>query len=399
MYNSSNNFNHHRPSFPTNSPSPSLPGHNSNTNQAQGEIDQAHGHEQSHQQSQPPYDSSLPSRYLPQLFGGFHNGAPYHSAQAHSAQFSEGYYNESRENSHTQAHYNLDLQTPQLSHSSYRLGHSTTDLHRPSASGHGVQARQILHHQSTPASHSQSIRTFNTHDSHNSGILNFRPTRQADTQPRLNPQTNIQLDESRASYYSDPLGTSQLHPPALSQKRAQNDPRNHITQLPSTADRARKKNRPRNTEIPSTADSSLPAPIFPPTSTATRTIVNQFLPKSLLGARSQSSPEFPIMTSEAMMSKSSAELRILSKKHSKGDTVPPGLHNHFMRLYDEFDKALAINCLNNQVSCDAVHKLWYMWFIHSDFAFYISDEQLNTIFQGPKEAAERAEQLAHVSGQ
>ncbi|EGG09794.1 uncharacterized protein MELLADRAFT_95285 [Melampsora larici-populina 98AG31] len=45
--------------------------------------------------------------------------------------------------------------------------------------------------------------------------------------------------------------------------------------------------------------------------------------------------------------------------HAKNkDTVPPALKNYYLALHDEFDKALAINCINNQVSVKAVRKLW-----------------------------------------
>ncbi|EGF98046.1 uncharacterized protein MELLADRAFT_96216 [Melampsora larici-populina 98AG31] len=130
------------------------------------------------------------------------------------------------------------------------------------------------------------------------------------------------------------------HPPSASQKR--NNGR-------------RRQDPPRST----TTSTTTPTPTQTQAPTTTRAIVNLFLPNSLRGEKDPLRlPPSNLPTLEDMMKKSSVELRTLAGKHAKGTNVPPAFQDHFMRLYDEFDKILAINCINNQVSVPAVRKLW-----------------------------------------
>lgn len=72
---------------------------------------------------------------------------------------------------------------------------------------------------------------------------------------------------------------------------------------------------------------------------------------------------------------------MLANKHAKKkSSLPVAMHSFFMELYDEFDKALAINCINNQVSVDSVHKLWYVQ------AFYQILYQYTDLTTGVKRA-------------
>ncbi|EGG02632.1 uncharacterized protein MELLADRAFT_91216 [Melampsora larici-populina 98AG31] len=364
MYNSSNNFDFNRSAWPASSPS-WPPGHN--PNQTRLNSGPAYGALQSQslqarttdaQQSRPPYNSSLtPSYYSTQPAGSFHTQAPHQSSQTHVSQLSPlspGYL-------HPQARYESpgDFQTHTQIHGTYDLGHSTqedrrlslsfssSDASRPSTVGHGVQQSQVRAdlQQSTPSSHAQRGRlSGNSHlyNTYNTDFANPESC-ETDIQPHPRNETSTRLNEGRP----DTLSTSQLRPTVLPSKRAKKNARN--------------RSNLENNQLPSTAGPTLPTPtltLAAAKAAETRALVNNFLPKSLLGVPSKSTPELPIMTSDKMMSKTSAELRILSVEHCKGSTVPPALQSYFMCLYDDFDKALAINCINNQVSVDAVQKLW-----------------------------------------
>ncbi|EGG00760.1 uncharacterized protein MELLADRAFT_93037 [Melampsora larici-populina 98AG31] len=137
-------------------------------------------------------------------------------------------------------------------------------------------------------------------------------------------------------------------------------PENHpprVTQKRNTG--RRRQDPPRSAPTTAPTSTTTPTSTQTPASTSTRAIVNLFLPKSLRGERdSEKSPSINLPTAEDMMKRSSVELRALASKHAKGSSVPPALTDLFMRLHDEFDKVLAINCINNQVAVPAVHKLW-----------------------------------------
>ncbi|EGF97608.1 uncharacterized protein MELLADRAFT_84831 [Melampsora larici-populina 98AG31] len=135
------------------------------------------------------------------------------------------------------------------------------------------------------------------------------------------------------------------------------NPPARVTQKRNTGRRC--QDPPRSAPTTAPTSTTTPTSTQTPASTSTRAIVKLFLPNSLRGERdSEKSASINLPTTEDMMNRSSVKLRALASKHAKGSTVPPALTELFMRLHDEFDKVLAINCINNQVAVPAVHKLW-----------------------------------------
>lgn len=163
----------------------------------------------------------------------------------------------------------------------------------------------------------------------------------------------------------------EIHPPTTTQRRHTGRHRREepvsVSQLPPTIE---------STSLTTPKSSQTQGP------TNTRAIVNLFLPNSLRGERGRSPKSLSNLPSpEDMMKKSSVELRMLANKHAKKkSSLPVAMHSFFMELYDEFDKALAINCINNQVSVDSVHKLWYVQ------AFYQILYQYTDLTTGVKRA-------------
>lgn len=125
-------------------------------------------------------------------------------------------------------------------------------------------------------------------------------------------------------------------------------------------------------------------PTLTQASTSTRAIVNTFLPNSLRGERVSSGLPSALPTPQDMMGKTSVELWMLAKKHAKkSSSLSVAIKEHFMCFYDEFDKVLAINCVNNQVTVALLHKLWYLYSIakslrglHTDVQYHRGERGL-----------------------
>ncbi|KAH9823934.1 hypothetical protein DFH28DRAFT_1161937 [Melampsora americana] len=110
------------------------------------------------------------------------------------------------------------------------------------------------------------------------------------------------------------------------------------------------ESQPKIDPTSTTTTTSTQAQMQEPTPT-TPAIVNLFLPNSLKGVNDalQGLPS-NLQTPEDMMQKPLVKLQMLAAKHAKGSTVLPSNKNLFLPLYKEFNKVLAINCINNQVS-------------------------------------------------
>lgn len=214
------------------------------------------------------------------------------------------------------------------------------------------QGRQVLNNlQPTMANHFRSVQAprlqqSQVHDQHEANrIDHFSLVNQHHVLPvdSLDPRTS--LIQQRSTHQQ--ISTADLRPPESSQRHNKGRNRREAPRL-----------HPRSeaTSVPTL--SSTPQVQEPST---TRAIVNSFLPNSLRG-ESQSSLPSTLPTPDEMMKKSSVQLRMLASKHAKNKKVsslPHDLQGYFMDLYDEFDKVLAINCINHQVSVASVHQLWY----------------------------------------
>ncbi|EGG03747.1 uncharacterized protein MELLADRAFT_89831 [Melampsora larici-populina 98AG31] len=173
---------------------------------------------------------------------------------------------------------------------------------------------------------------------------------------------------------SDPSAINRIGQPGHTHSSSTGTrPQNHQPQTTQTTAQRRRNGRQPRVEpasvpqlpppIEANASTSLTTPAstqtqvpVPPT---TRATVNLFLPNSLKGKKNTQQPTLNIPTADEMMQKTSVELRMLSEKHAtKKETVPPALKNHFMKLHEDLNKVLAINCINHQVSVKAVRKLW-----------------------------------------
>ncbi|KAH9809799.1 hypothetical protein DFH28DRAFT_904305 [Melampsora americana] len=240
------------------------------------------------------------------------------------------------------------------------LSHNNSwNYHNPSA-GLTAHGQQNQHHQSSTyppglTSHNQQIRD------QQSNSLRFQNSEYNEDNHIASPANNPRVAsvlalESHPSVIQNPPNHASLnhstcpdiHPPRASQKR--NNGRRCQETLASV---------PHSTVTAVPTSTSTPTSTQTQAPTTTRAIVNLFLPNSLIGDREplqNSSSNLPLP--EEMMKKSSVELRTLASKHAKGTTVPPSKQSLFTRLYEEFDKVLAINCINSEVSVSAVQKLW-----------------------------------------
>ncbi|EGG11528.1 uncharacterized protein MELLADRAFT_91101 [Melampsora larici-populina 98AG31] len=211
--------------------------------------------------------------------------------------------------------------------------------------------------------HSQQSHNTHSNSLQNSEQIQAHHTHEANTQagivfPAVNPRV--------ASVHALELHPSVRQPnrsvqvPLTAHGSGTTCPENQPPRVSQKRNLGRRRQEPPRS-APTTAPTSTTTPTSTQTqaSTSTRAIVNLFLPNTLRGEQdSDKSPSINLPTPEDMMNRSSVELRTLAAKHAKGSTVPPALTDLFMRLHDEFDKVLAINCINNQVAVPAVHKLW-----------------------------------------
>lgn len=176
------------------------------------------------------------------------------------------------------------------------------------------------------------------------GILGIHP----EVRPNTSSQTAwSQTKSSQTGSFSQTTTPAQI---AITSQR--NNQGRRCQEVPAGAPQS----APINTNIPLTN--------LTQASTSTRAIVNAFLPNSLRGEGVSTGLPSTLPTPDDMMKKSAVELRMLASKYAKkSSSLPAAMQHHFMRLHDEFDKVLAINCINNQVSVALVHKLWYLHFI------------------------------------
>ncbi|KAH9813170.1 hypothetical protein DFH28DRAFT_1129148 [Melampsora americana] len=269
--------------------------------------------------------------------------------QQHSGQHNQRQHQQSGLNIH---HSNSNYKIVQSHNNSW-------NYHNPSA-GLTAHGQQNQHHQSSTyppglTSHNQQIRD------QQSNSLRFQNSEYNEDNHIASPANNPRVAsvlalESHPSVIQNPPNHASLnhstcpdiHSPRASQKR--NNGRRCQETL-SSVPHSTVTAVPTSTSTPTSTQTQAP--------TTTRAIVNLFLPNSLIGDREplqNSSSNLP--STDEMMKKSSVELRTLASKHAKGTTVPPSKQSLFTRLYEEFDKVLAINCINSEVSVSAVQKLW-----------------------------------------